>query len=179
MPNRASKKNPQANLHQVGALPVRVRNGRIQVCLITTRETRRWVIPKGWPMKGQRDFVAAKLEAEEEAGLIGRIEKLPVGSFVYWKRQLDGFERVKVFVYLLRVHSRLQTWKEMGQRQIRWVLLDDACLLVEEPSLTLLLQGMRRRQSSFGLPAETARVAAVSTVADSRSASIDPYHDRA
>src|ERR671916_612595 len=64
---------------QIGALPfTRDNAGRVQVMLVTSRETRRWVIPKGWPMQGKKPHRAAKLEAFEEAGLLGRVGKEPL-----------------------------------------------------------------------------------------------------
>ena len=58
---------------QIAALPFRKRRGKVEVLLITSRETKRWVIPKGWPMAGLKDFTSAKREALEEAGVTGQI----------------------------------------------------------------------------------------------------------
>jgi 8-oxo-dGTP pyrophosphatase MutT (NUDIX family) len=72
---------------QYAALPFRVgADGRPQVLLLTSRETKRWVIPKGWPMHGKKPREVAAQEAFEEAGLVGTlIGKRPVGSFHYAK----------------------------------------------------------------------------------------------
>ena len=81
MPNAHRKPRKQA-----AALPVRVDDeGRVHVLLITSRETQRFIIPKGWPMKGRKDHQAAAIEAQQEAGIIGRIQKnrsaaTPTGS---------------------------------------------------------------------------------------------------
>ncbi len=75
---------------QVAALPVRLdAAGQPRVLLITSRETRRFIVPKGWPMKGRKDYRAAAIEAQQEAGVIGRVHKKPVGSYLYWKRRAD------------------------------------------------------------------------------------------
>lgn len=140
MPKELTKKLKSDVLRQVGALPVRVRNGQVEVCLVTTRETGRWTIPKGWPMKGRHDHIAARIEAEQEAGITGRPRRKAIGSFNYWKRFLTHFALVEVSVYRLDVTDRLKTWKEQGQRQVRWVLPADAALVVEEPGLTALLR---------------------------------------
>ena len=66
---------------QYAALPYRIEAGQVRVLLITSRETHRWVIPKGWPMNGLKPQDAAAVEAAEEAGLIGSIESQPLGSF--------------------------------------------------------------------------------------------------
>jgi 8-oxo-dGTP pyrophosphatase MutT (NUDIX family) len=72
---------------QVGALPIRFVDGKPEVLLVTSRESKRWVIPKGWPMKGKKNWAAAAQEAKEEAGVVGRTQKKPVGEFVYPKRR--------------------------------------------------------------------------------------------
>ncbi|MCB1509721.1 MAG: NUDIX domain-containing protein, partial [Hyphomicrobiaceae bacterium] len=78
---------PLRRHRQIAALPYRRRDdGVFEVCLVTSRDTGRWVLPKGWPMRGRTNWEAAAREAYEEAGLVGEIEKSPVGRFPYWKR---------------------------------------------------------------------------------------------
>lgn len=133
-------KTPKAR-KQVAALPVRLdAAGRTRVLLITSRETKRLIVPKGWPMKGRKDYRAAAIEAQEEAGLIGRVAKKPIGSYVYWKRRPDHFDLCRVKVYLLEVHSQLPAWREKGQRQGAWFLLDDAAELVDDAGLVTILR---------------------------------------
>ncbi|MDZ5451820.1 NUDIX hydrolase [Labrys sp. ZIDIC5] len=127
-------------LRQVGALPLRIQRGKTEVCLVTTRETRRWTIPKGWPMRNHKDCRAAAIEAEEEAGLLGKIGKEPVGEYLYWKRRDLHFDLVRVFVYRLDVTGHLPVWREMNEREVRWFTPGDAALLVEEPGLSALLE---------------------------------------
>lgn len=125
---------------QVAALPVRRRrNGGLEVCLVTTRETRRWVIPKGWPEKGLKDWQAAEREAFEEAGLEGRMANTAVGSFPYWKRMEDHFVLVEVDVYVLIVEKQLADWDEKAQRERRWVEIAIAAEEVLEPGLISIL----------------------------------------
>ena len=76
---------PNISLHALGsfgALPWRIgARGTREVMLLTSRETHRWVIPKGWPMKGRKPAEVASQEAYEEAGLVGRVVgKRPLGS---------------------------------------------------------------------------------------------------
>ena len=132
-------------LRQVAALPMRSEKGSIQVCLVTTRETRGWTIPKGWPMRDIKDCRAAAIEAEQEAGLLGKAGKEPVGEFFYWKRRDFHFDLVRVFVYQLDVTGHLPVWREMGEREVRWFTPRDAALLVEEPGLSELLAGLEAR----------------------------------
>jgi len=127
---------------QVAALPLREREGRLEVCLITTRTTSRWTVPKGWPMKGHPNREAARIEAEEEAGVTGKPGKRPIGSFVYWKRLDDHFELIGVNVYRLRVTGALSIWKEQAERRVQWMSLEDASIIVDEPGLAALLRDM-------------------------------------
>ena len=130
---------PNARRYQVGALPLREREGRLEVCLVTTRTTGRWTVPKGWRMKGLQDYTAAQLEAEQEAGVTGKPGKKPIGSYLYWKRLKVHFELVEVIVYPLTVKGTLAAWKEQAQRRIQWMSLSDAALIVDEPGLSALL----------------------------------------
>ena len=101
---------------QFAALPWRIsEHGTRQVLLLTSRETRRWVIPKGWPMKKRRPAEVASQEAYEEAGLIGRIlGKRPIGNFHYMKRLAKGEVLCQVRVFLFRVEQQL----DLGSRSL-------------------------------------------------------------
>lgn len=126
---------------QVAALPVMVDTaGRLRVMLITSRDTQRRIIPKGWPMKGRKDHRTAATEAREEAGVIGRVHRKSIGTYSYWKRLPDQFMYCKVKVYLLEVSSQLKTWREQGQRRGAWLLVDDAAEMVDEPGLVPLIR---------------------------------------
>jgi 8-oxo-dGTP pyrophosphatase MutT (NUDIX family) len=108
--------------------------------LITSRESRKWLIPKGWPMKGLKDHQAAAREAIEEAGIKGKVGKKPVGQYTYQKRLIDHVEPCRVFVYRLDVDKEQAKWRERDQRERRWVPVADAADLVTEPSLANLLR---------------------------------------
>lgn len=145
MPKKAkvSKSPIEHPRRQIAALPWRLAETGPEVCLVTTRETRRWTVPKGWPMKRLTARAAARAEAEEEAGVTGRIAKAPIGVYTYWKRQIDRFDFVRVEVFPLRVTGQLLEWKEKGEREVRWMRPADAALLVEEPDLASLLAGFQ------------------------------------
>lgn len=138
--NRVTKSPLEHPRRQIAALPWRPGEGGVEVCLVTTRETRRWTVPKGWPMRRLTARAAARTEAEQEAGVTGKIGKAPIGAFTYWKRQIDRFDFVRVEVYPLRVTGLLEQWKEKGEREVRWMRPADAALLVEEPDLATLLR---------------------------------------
>ena len=84
--------------------------------LITSRDTGRWVIPKGWPAEREAAWDCAAREAREEAGLVGEIQKRPVGSYHY-KKLLDSGLPVwcTVEVFALAVTDRLESWPEQGR----------------------------------------------------------------
>jgi 8-oxo-dGTP pyrophosphatase MutT (NUDIX family) len=136
-PSKAGK--PIAN-GQVAALPYRKNaGGEIEVLLLTSRSTHRLIIPKGW-RSGLKGWKAAKIEAYEEAGLVGRIKHRPIGQFEYWKRRPDHFELISVDVYPLKVEKRLKKWPEKTQRAIKWLRGADAALLIDEPRLVTIIR---------------------------------------
>ncbi len=127
---------------QVAALPIRFKDGHPEVMLVTSRETKRWVIPKGGPMKGKKNWAAAAQEAKEEAGIIGKASKRPVGEFHYFKRRAAHFDLCRVEVYYLGFEKQLSAFKEKGQREARWFALEEAAEAVQEPGLTALLKSI-------------------------------------
>lgn len=138
---------------QVAALPWRstADSADLQILLVSSRETRRWVIPKGWQMKGKLDHQAAAQEAYEEAGLDGRIVERPIGDYPYLKRLKSGAARpVTVDVYPLEVTGEHATWPEKGQRTLQWMSPVEAALAVQEPELRELIA----RFANVELPAE-------------------------
>lgn len=127
---------------QCGALPFRYVDGRLQVLLVTSRESRRWVIPKGWPMKGKSPHQTAAREAFEEAGLKGEIGRRPVGSYEYDKRLHDGaMVPCLVEVFALFVLEQRRRWPEFGQRETAWFAPEAAAASVREPGLAALIRG--------------------------------------
>ena len=105
------------------------------------RETKRFVIPKGWRMKGKSDAQAAAREAGQEAGVGGRIDPVPIGTYRYWKRLRRTFVPVSVTVYGLEVEDELDDWKERGERSREWLTREQAISLVDEPELVTLIAG--------------------------------------
>ncbi|MCJ2086001.1 NUDIX hydrolase [Methylobacterium sp. E-005] len=130
-------------LKQVAALPFRIGpDGQTEVLLITSRDTGRWIIPKGWPMIGRKAHRAAEQEAFEEAGLTGQIAADPVGWYRYEKRLAHGRALpCKVRVYPLRVEIQHPRWPEQAQRTLRWFAPAEAARLVHEDDLRRLLAG--------------------------------------
>lgn len=132
------KKRPSDGrpLQQYAALPyVRNEDGEIEVLVMSSRETRRAVIPKGWPMRNRKNWKTAEIEARQEAGVIGEIGHRRIGQYHYWKRLPSSFVLVRVAVYPLRVTRQLTEWPEKHQRTQKWVRPQDAAILIDETEL--------------------------------------------
>jgi 8-oxo-dGTP pyrophosphatase MutT (NUDIX family) len=127
---------------QYGALPYTLgTDGELRILLVTSRGTRRWIIPKGWPMKFRRPHQAAAQEALEEAGVVGKPQKRPIGDYQYDKLTDDGLSiRCTVTVFPLEVRSLDKSWKEAKERERQWFTRGEAAELVAEPELRALLQ---------------------------------------
>ncbi len=131
---------------QIAALPMRKRRGKVEVLLITSRETKRWVIPKGWPMDGLTDYDAARQEAFEEAGVQGHIGKKSIGYFDYVKRLKNGTEKqCRVEVYALKVFNMKRRWPEKLERTREWYSVEEAAERVVEAGLKILILGHLRQ----------------------------------
>ena len=125
---------------QYAALPFRLRDKQVEVMLITSRGTQRWVIPKGWPIRGLKPQDAAAMEAAEEAGVVGEIEGQPLGSYHYGKWLKPGRAMdVQVIVFPFRVTAQADAWKEQHQRETGWFPYQRAAALVAEPALRRLI----------------------------------------
>ena len=119
-------------IRQAAALPLR--KGR--VCLITSRNGKRWVIPKGWIEPGQTAGETALQEAWEEAGLIGILEEQPVGSYHYKK----SGEIYHVTAFVMQVTEMAGHWPEAHMRQRIWVAEDKAHKRIEPGGLRDILR---------------------------------------
>ncbi|HEX4695873.1 DUF47 family protein [Sphingomonas sp.] len=133
------------SIRQIAALPYRTDgpaiDSAVRVLLITSRENKRWVIPKGNHPSGFSAHAAAALEADEEAGVRGLVCPTPLGSYRYRKRKSNGASlMVDVDVFPLAVNQELANWKEQGERERRWVSLTQAAGMVEEPDLADLIR---------------------------------------
>jgi 8-oxo-dGTP pyrophosphatase MutT (NUDIX family) len=140
------------HIEQFAAICHRERaDGTPEVLLITTRETGRWTVPKGWAIKGLKAHEVAEREAWEEAGVVGNAKKKPFGRFTYVKTLKSG-RKVASFVqvHLLRVDSVEESFPELGQRERVWVSPTEAAAMVPEPELKHLISSLiaRRKMSA-------------------------------
>jgi 8-oxo-dGTP pyrophosphatase MutT (NUDIX family) len=125
---------------QVAALPWRKTDDGVEVMLITSRDTGRWVLPKGWPEEDEPLYEAAAREAVEEAGISGGIAQKTAGSYFYNKVHSSGAESpCEVQVFPLEVKEVAAKWREKGQRKRKWVKPREATRMVNEPDLVKLI----------------------------------------
>lgn len=109
--------------------------------LVTSRETRRWVIPKGWPIKKLKPFATAAREAYEEAGLAGAVSRRSIGSFTYQKRlKSRNYVDCRVDVFAMEVDTEAKRWPEKHERERRWFEPETAARFVEEPELAAIIR---------------------------------------
>ncbi|HEY6918269.1 MAG TPA: NUDIX hydrolase [Tabrizicola sp.] len=125
---------------QYGALCWRPDGDAVEVLLITSRDTGRWVIPKGWPMPGLSPEAAAAQEAWEEAGVQGLTNPLCIGRYGYRKCLTpDTSVPCAVAVYGLRVDALAKSFPEAKERRRKWFRLAEAATLVAEPELATII----------------------------------------
>ena len=128
-------------LKQVGALCVcEADDEKPLILLVTSRDTGRWVIPKGWPTKRLKAHEAAAREAMEEAGVSGKVGTTPIGSYRYHRPHQAGDQPHNVSVYLIAVRSALDHWPEEAQRERAWFSVSAAARRVAEPELRSLIR---------------------------------------
>jgi len=127
------KNTPQI---QTAALCYKISSAKkIRILLITSRTTKRWIIPKGWPIRGHKNFKAAEAEAFEEAGATGKMLNFCVGKYSYIKSHEGKGISCLVYVYPLLVRKLLDEYPESHQRKRRWVEISKASGLITEPEL--------------------------------------------
>jgi len=122
---------PTLYIEQSGVIPYRLRDGNIEVLLITSMSSKRWIIPKGLVEPGMTPQDSAAKEAGEEAGVIGEVLPTLMGTYDY--RKWGGICRVEVF--LMRVEMVLEDWLEAQYRKRRWCTVEEAVDSVREMEL--------------------------------------------
>jgi 8-oxo-dGTP pyrophosphatase MutT (NUDIX family) len=129
---------------QYAALPWRRAHGEVQILLVTTKTTGRWIVPKGWPIPGRKPAECAAREALEEAGVVGEVAAQAVGSFSYQKRRKSGdLLPCKVEVFPMEVLRQRRSWPEKDSRETCWCSINEAVARVPE-------RGLRRLIAKFG-----------------------------
>jgi 8-oxo-dGTP pyrophosphatase MutT (NUDIX family) len=134
---------------QVAALCWRMGKRGLEVLLVTSLNSRRWILPKGWLEPELTGCENAAREAFEEAGVTGKTGAGAIGRYLYLKEKREGGGvPVSVDVFALQVTKQLDDWPEKGQRGMIWVPLDQAAAKVSEPALRDVLKGFRRHYAA-------------------------------
>lgn len=113
----------------------------LEVVLVTSRGSGRWILPKGWPELKEAAHETAATEAYEEAGVVGSAESRPFAHFRSYKGLDGGLNlRTRVDVYLIKARDQLEDYPEAGQRNVAWVPVAKAIEMAEEPGLKRVLK---------------------------------------
>lgn len=121
------------------AAAIAVKSGR--VCLVTASGGKSWVVPKGCLEPGLAKRKVAKLEAWEEAGICGKLDRKPIGTYCYEK----SGNTFRVTVYLMRVTKVVSKWPERVKRRRVWVRMDRAHQHVKHSQLRSVLRGASKK----------------------------------
>lgn len=141
-PDLTVRTKPDGYYEQSAVIPYRLRDGRLEVLLITSRKRKRWVLPKGVREPDLSAAESAAKEALEEAGIGGRVSAEAVGRYAY--RKWGGTCRVEVFA--MEVESVLDRWAE-DFREREWLTPEEAARRVDEPALQRLLLSTNWRRA--------------------------------
>lgn len=132
---------------QFGAVPWRLRDGKIEILLVTSRGSGRWILPKGWPMHGATPAEAAATEAWEEGGVTGEPSNLSVGFYAYTKASETDSLPIVVAMFPLRVKKVHDDWPEKGERRRQWFTRKKAAAMLAEPELREMLRAFDPRRA--------------------------------
>ncbi len=120
----------------------KTKSDKFEILLITSRGTGRWIPPKGWPIGGLSPAQSAAQEALEEAGVKGRIYEAALGRYEYFRAPPDlSRQPTEAYIFPLHVSHLARTFKEKGQRQVKWFSPKKAAAIVREPKLKKIIRG--------------------------------------
>ena len=125
---------------QSGIIPYRNKGKDLEVLLITSVGSGRWILPKGHIEDGMSPRESATKEALEEAGINGTVSAKKIGDYTYSKKGKKNGPTYKVEVYAMRVNFELEIWPEEGERQRKWMPIQEAIKSVNEKELRSLIQ---------------------------------------
>jgi len=135
-------------MRQAAALPFVPLEMGLQVLLITSRKSGRWILPKGSVKRGEGLPEAAARAGQWEAGFVGEIPPEPIGEFTYLTKMPQGYRvGCHVFVYPLLVREQHLDWPERDQREFRWVSIADAVVLVSDRGVMRVLRNLSKQDN--------------------------------
>ncbi|MBF0250133.1 MAG: NUDIX hydrolase [Alphaproteobacteria bacterium] len=140
---KTSRQKPSSALafvEQSAVIPYRKKKKGLEILLVTSLDTGRWVIPKGHIDEGLTARESAIKEAYEEAGVKGVTARQALGAYRYVKdvKKGGGLRRVKVFA--MEVIVALDDWPERAKRKRKWMSVNDAAKAVKEKKLSKILE---------------------------------------
>lgn len=141
LPLSIAPKQKRETRTQFAALVYRIHEGKVQFLLITTRRTKRWILPKGWAEDGLTPAQSAQKEAFEEAGVTGKIFDACLGVYSYEKfvNEDDDLPMVAL-VYPMKAKKMLKEYPEKAERRRKWFSRSRAAAKVREPELRKLIK---------------------------------------
>jgi 8-oxo-dGTP pyrophosphatase MutT (NUDIX family) len=126
---------------QFAALCYRIRKGKVEFLLITSRSSKRWIVPKGWPMDAKTPAESAAIEAWEEAGVKGICDGRCIGIFSYSKTTDDfGDLPCVAMVFAIEAEKLAKDYPEVHERKRVWVSRKKAAKMVDEPELSRIIR---------------------------------------
>lgn len=135
-----ANQNPFSH-QQSGVIPYRIKDGAIEILMVTTRSLKHWTIPKGNISKGLSASESAEKEAYEEAGIQGAVIKPSIGFYTYEKHM----ELYRVKVFLMEVTCVLEEWPESEFRRRKWTSIKKARRKLKHNNLKPLLDHLESR----------------------------------
>lgn len=137
---------PARTVQQAAAMPFMAVDGTLEVLLVTSRRSKRWILPKGHPKKGQSLMEAARREAWEESGVVGIPSENPIGSYAATKLMPEGYEvSANILIFPILALGQSLDWPERAERSLKWCRLAEACDVVGEKALADLLRSFAAR----------------------------------
>jgi 8-oxo-dGTP pyrophosphatase MutT (NUDIX family) len=123
------------NFNQSGVIPYRRKDGELQILLITSLKSKRWILPKGYIEFNLSPFESAKKEAYEEAGVTGANETVEVGSLK--KKRPIGL--CNIIIYSMEVLEVLDDYPEKDLRKRKWFSVKEAAESISFPEVSEMI----------------------------------------
>lgn len=121
---------------QSAIIPYSLKDGELQILLITSIRKKKWIIPKGFIEFNLTAFESAKKEAFEEAGVIGTNETIELGSFTI--KKYGG--RTNIVVYSMEVEKFKDDYPEKNLRKRNWFTVEEAIETISIPEVIKMIE---------------------------------------